>query len=439
MKCSRRSFLAGSMATGALLASPLGVWPRRAHAAQGTPKNLIIVFAEGGWDVTYGLDPRPQGGICDAPPGTIVEGPLTYIDAVGTDGALASYFEQHADVSAALRGVFVENQVAHPAMRRRILTGGESDFEPDMGAISAHVHGAELPAPYVVMGATAFTGPYAASTCRFGANNQLVSVLDPAAAYPAHPETLLGKPMALHDEADSAAIAAYLQARAERVEAQRGQFGSNQKRLADFVSSLDKRQAIRSMAGLVGEKGFSPSLADKLETARLLIAEGMSWAVTVDSGLWWDTHVNNNSIQANSYRVLFGALNSLVQSLKESPGRRSGSKMIDETVVVVISEMGRQAKLSLMGGLFNWDNAGKHHWSSTTALVIGAGVAANQTFGHTDEWLTGLPLNLETGEPDPAGEVVRAESLVASVLQLVGLDSQEWLPAIPRFAPIIAS
>ncbi|HRI07028.1 MAG TPA: hypothetical protein PKW35_04380, partial [Nannocystaceae bacterium] len=61
---SRRSFLAGA-ACGLVAASV----PRDSRAA-GDERFLLIVFAQGGWDVNYALDPK-RAPACDVPPGEI--------------------------------------------------------------------------------------------------------------------------------------------------------------------------------------------------------------------------------------------------------------------------------------------------------------------------------------------------------------------------------
>ena len=57
----RRNFLGGVAAGLGLLAVPRD---SRAEAAQ--QRFLLIVFAQGAWDVTYALDPKQAPG-CDVP------------------------------------------------------------------------------------------------------------------------------------------------------------------------------------------------------------------------------------------------------------------------------------------------------------------------------------------------------------------------------------
>ncbi|MBL8970385.1 MAG: twin-arginine translocation signal domain-containing protein, partial [Myxococcales bacterium] len=61
----RRNFLGGVAAGLGLLAVPRD---SRAEAAQ--QRFLLIVFAQGAWDVTYALDPKQAPG-CDVPAGKV--------------------------------------------------------------------------------------------------------------------------------------------------------------------------------------------------------------------------------------------------------------------------------------------------------------------------------------------------------------------------------
>jgi uncharacterized protein (DUF1501 family) len=95
---------------------------------------------------------------------------------------------------------------------------------------------------------------------------------------------------------------------------------------------------------------------------------------------------------------------------------------MDETVVVALSEMGRTP---LVNGA-----DGKDHWPVTSALVFGAGVAGQRVVGATDDFLLARNLHMGTGEPDPGGEALYPENLLAGLLELVGVDPSIEYPGI---------
>jgi uncharacterized protein (DUF1501 family) len=127
----------------------------------------------------------------------------------------------------------------------------------------------------------------------------------------------------------------------------------------------------------------------------------------------WDSHTSNNALQSPLYETLFRELDRLLTELSTWPGTQGGT-LLDETVVVVLSEMGRTPFLNGTGG--------KDHWPYTSAMVIGAGVAGGQAVGAYDDNLQGLAIDLQSGELDPDGVVPGCDVFGATLLALGGLD-----------------
>ena len=413
----RRDFLVGS---AALLAGTLV----QGAAPVARQRQLIVVLAAGGWDVTWALDPKQGLDTVDAPAGEVRRFGSSEILVDATRPSVASFFERYGALTAVVSGIQVRS-VAHPTCRRRILTGSAATDAPDVAAALAHALGRELPLPYLVLGDTAFTGPLAASSGRVGTTNQLQALLDPAADYPG------GSPGSrfVPNAADEDLIRRWLEARAERELATRAQRGANRSRVVDFVESLERGDALRTHSAAFGTRGITLGLEQQIAVAIDALRGDVAWSVLVDSRLGWDTHTNN-AAQGPLHEALFAALGSLVERLSTLEGRTSGSRMIDETVVLVLSEMSRTPRLNA--------TAGKDHWPFTSALVIGGGVAGGTTFGGTDDRLEGLPVNLATGAPAPAGRSLLPENLVAGVLELAGADPSIWLPGVEPLRAIHA-
>ena len=79
----------------------------------------------------------------------------------------------------------------------------------------------------------------------------------------------------------------------------------------------------------------------------------------------WDTHEDNDDDQSPLWEGLFDGLNELMTLLDATPGQTTPT-LAGETMVVVMSEMGRTPKLNPANG--------KDHWPYTSILMVGAGL-----------------------------------------------------------------
>ncbi len=417
---TRRNFLAtaGLTALGATL-------PRRARAGTPTAKNLIVVFASGGWDPTHVLDPKTDGTQVDLPPGSVqMYGNLPIFVDAGRPNVTA-FFDSYAPVSAVVNGIQI-NSIAHPECRERILTGTRSETSPDLAVIAAFELGWELPAPYLVLGTTAYSGDLASGIARVGARNQIVALLDPTAAaggpYPV--------PNYLPSTDDAAAIRAYVESRAERVRAGRASLGKNLSRLNDYLDSLGRGDLLVANRAGFGTTTSTLSLASQRALAVQMIEEQIAFSVMVDSGEGWDTH-STNSDQEQAHDDLYRELKLLADDLAGRPGKQAGNSMLDETVVLVASEMGRTPKLN--------STVGKDHWPVGSLLVFGGGVAGGKAYGGTTDGLEARTVDFATGDPDDGnGQALDYSNVVAGLIRLVGADPANFLPDVEVFDAFVA-
>lgn len=131
----------------------------------------------------------------------------------------------------------------------------------------------------------------------------------------------------------------------------------------------------------------------------------------------WDHHVAiwDHKAPTNHYMLcaeLDAALSSLMEDLSVMKSRHDASKtLLDETLVVVMSEFGRTP-----GALNNM--AGRDHYNRCfPALFAGAGVAAGRILGRTD---SGGEKCLETGWRHR--EQPRIENVMATMYSALGID-----------------
>lgn len=425
MNLTRRSFLVGGAA--ALGAAALLPSARQAQAdATRPPRNLIVILAYGGWDVTYALDPKPGLPGIDAPAGAVqMFGDLP----IFTDAArpnVTTFFQAYGSLCAVVNGIQVQS-IVHPDCTKRILTGTASDANPDLGAITAYELGRDLPAPYLVLGPTAYTGPLASIAARAGTLNQIRTLLDPTLAFP----NATGIPRFAPDADEEALIRQYVEARAAREQAIRGAHGYNKARFEDFRSSLTRGDVLKQFSGGFGDDfAVTLGLSDQIVLGLDAMQGGVCHSLYLEQAFaQWDTHTNNAS-QALLHEDFYASLKLLLDELTARPGKATGSKMIDETVVAVLSEMSRTPKLNAQ--------MGKDHWPVTSAMFFGAGVAGGRAYGKSGDELEAAPIDLATGAPDPAGKQLQYGNLAAGVLELVGVDPAAHLPNSEPFRAFMA-
>ncbi|MFP6685723.1 MAG: DUF1501 domain-containing protein [Polyangiaceae bacterium] len=417
---SRRRLLVSSLAGAGMLLPALSRRGRAGGRAVGKAKNLIVVYASGGWDTTYAVDPKPGRANVDAPDGSekmYGEYPI-FIDSARP--AIEKYFDAHADVTAIVNGINVAS-IAHMACRMRMFTGTRVEGAPDFAAITSNELGAELAIPYLVFGDAAFPGPFGVNVGRVGRNGQLRTLLEANLAYPLVPEA--GYERYFPGDAGEAAIRDYVLARTSRRRATEVS-EHNLARLDDFELSRSRGDALLPHADVLGEPGRILEIDEQLPLAIDAIQQQVSYAVMVSSrNNSWDSHANNGLRQSNLHDDLFESLDVLVKELRTRPGASAGSSMLDDTAVVVVSEMGRTPLLN--------GNGGKDHWPFTSAMVIGAGVAGGKLCGGTDDSMLGRNVDLETGQVSDAGVALYSESFLAGILELVGIASDEHLSGVP--------
>lgn len=401
---TRRNLLAGgATAVGAAL---LG--GRSARAAIGDPKNLLIVSAVGGWDTTYSIDPKPTNlPMIDAPDGTIEE--VNGIALLTDPGRpnIRGFFEDFGDITAVVNGVSTSS-ISHTSGYRKIMTGTSDFASPDMAAITAFEHGADLAAPYLVLGTVSFSGPYGSAVTRTGTLNQISTLVDPAQGFP------LATGEAANDRyvpgsIERNAIESHVRSRAEAFLERRGGLGRNAQRGRDYVDAIDRAALLKDVEEIQAVN-FTQSLDAQVDMAVDALDSGMSQAVQIELA-GFDTHTGNVG-QGPVQEQLFAELRRLI-------GRLDGRGLLENTVVVVLSELGRTPLLNA--------EAGKDHWPVTSAMVIGTEVAGGQTIGATNDSFDGRNVDLDTGALGGDGVPLRHSNLAAGVLELVGVDPAMYL------------
>ncbi len=418
---NRRNLLQYAGAAGALALLP---HTRRAVAApSAAPRRLIVVLAQGGWDTTWALDPKVASATTDVPVGASqLFGNLdVFTDASRPN--VTSYFTRYAPVSAIVRGISVAS-VSHQECVKRMATGTRNETNPDLAAIVAHDRGNELPLPYLILGDTAFAGPYAVSAGRVGATNQIIALLDPAQAYATNGRT----PIAT-TTAEDALLARYADATVRRLHATRGATGYNRKRVDDFSEAIGRGKRLQAVRAGFGARGRTLTLDSQVDLALDALEQDISQTVMTSTRLAWDTHTAITD-QAGFHETTFAGLTRLLDGLTTRTGRAAGTKMIDDTTVLCISEFSRTPKLNSTGG--------KDHWPVTSAMVIGAGVRGGRAYGASSNAMEALSVDFATGKPSATGRVLASNQFAAGVLTACGVTAVDHLGPTEVFDAFVA-
>jgi uncharacterized protein (DUF1501 family) len=185
-----------------------------------------------------------------------------------------------------------------------------------------------------------------------------------------------------------------------------------------YDDALVRVERLKQDASLVAFAGAGPT--EQAITAASMLQHGVARCLTIVAP-GFDTHGNIED-QAGLSEILFDMLHILLTSLDTTPGRHGGT-LADETIIAVVSEMGRAPYINGAGG--------KDHWPYTGAMLIGPGVQGGTRVGAYDTYLNGRPVDLARGTLDDAGVVLTPEHLGATLLTLCGVDPSAWVDVPP--------
>jgi hypothetical protein len=171
----------------------------------------------------------------------------------------------------------------------------------------------------------------------------------------------------------------------------------------DATKAFDLSQEPIKVRESYGQTSFGKSLL----LGRRLIEAGtpyvqVNWSLGVDSvdegtNTGWDTHYNAFGLMVDYHGpVLDWALSALLDDLHQR-------RLLDDTLVVVMGEMGRTPKINA--------NGGRDHWPNCSTLWAGGGVKGGRVIGATDA-IGGQPIT----------KPIDAAMVGATILNTAGID-----------------
>jgi uncharacterized protein (DUF1501 family) len=401
---SRRHFL-GSAGLAAL---GLGLPIRQALAAAGE-KKLIFLYNYGGWD------PTRVFATCFDSPGVDMEedaewvtmGDLSYVSHPNRPG-VDEFFAGWGQRCQIINGVLVPS-IAHENCMKLSMTGTSADGASDWPAMLAGSSDQERSLPHLVIAGPSFPGELGEVVTRTGSSGQLAALLSgeildwsdtPTGGPGVHAERLM-------DDYLDRRLAALVDGSADErklvlMEASRAAHG--------------RAMELKDLDGVISWSSGT-SLGSQVDLAVDILSRGLSRCLTMNSGYGWDTHSQNDYSQDSNFSSLFNEIVNLMQLLDMTPGEGGGS-LADETIVVVLSEMGRTPQLN--------SSDGKDHWPYTSVLLIGSEFSG-RVIGGFDDYYYGLLVDPDTGEPTDKGLDISAASLGATLLDMLNVDPGEHL------------
>ncbi len=402
---SRRKFLKGALAGAAGLGLSR-LLPLRAQAGKNEgARKLVIALAYGGWDPMYALNPKPDSPEVNRIPGDVRMMGNIPIWAHSSRPNVTRFFEQWGSLSAVINGIAVES-LAHEPCADVVLTGAIGGRRPDIGALLANHLGAERALPYLALGAQAKTNGFEALTGSLGESNQIMALSNPDFAWPAPGGVFADRGLAM-DNTERDAVRTYLRESAQEFGAEASHSPRSARLAADYAQSLDRANRLQNAAatgGLLSDSALFDETNSRWPHVAAALSDGLSQVALVQPYMFWDTHTAH-STQGGLFNQFFGGLDQLMSELQ-------ARGILDETIVLVLSEMGRTPRHNSTGG--------KDHWPWTSAMLIGAPVRGNQTFGVTDQWLRPMPIDGETCL------TIHAENILSTTAALMGISEQSW-------------
>jgi uncharacterized protein (DUF1501 family) len=401
---NRRRFLATTAGSAALVGTGL---PRAAFASpSGRDLNFVFVFNTGGWDPTRvfatAFDNAAVDLEFDSQRGTA--GNISFVDHAARPSVRA-FLDAYHERTLVLNGLMVRS-IAHDMCRIISMTGGTSGFSPDWPAALAAARGTDFVLPHLVLGGPSYPGDLGSAVARTGGGGQLGALLSGTiSAWSDTPVREMSSP-------ESDVIDRYV---LSRTRAYANAAHSAEKRaLAERLDRAATDAVELKQYRHVMDFTTSEDLEQQAMVAVEALANGTSRCVTMEYGDGsWDSHVDNDATQSVMWETLFGGLAQLLALLCAEPGRVAVT-LADETVVVVLSEMGRTPKL-------NGKN-GKDHWPFTSVMLVGPNITGDRVVGGFDDVYYGRDIDLGSGELTDEGNLLSSEVLGATLLALGDVD-----------------
>jgi uncharacterized protein (DUF1501 family) len=384
-------------------------------AGSTSRRRFLFVHAEGGWDPLCVFAPMFDASAIDmeADAAPLSVGGFSLVDSPARP-AVPAFFERWGERTLLVNGLSTRS-VNHETCACVALTGSTSDAGTDWATLLAASALDDHYLPHVVFNGPSFPGAYTIA----------VSHAD-GLVQPAVDGTLLEQldvPLSPPSESASGRVADLLERRAAKLAAARPDVAL----LGGYEQALGRSHRLVENKDLI-ELGYAATLRERADNAIRLLADDVARCASISTYFLWDTHTTNAD-QSPLFEQLFGDLDYLLDALATTTDA-SGATLADDTVVVVLSEMGRTPAYN--------GTVGRDHWPYTSALVIGPGVTGGRTIGGYTDLYAGIGVDPASGDPDPARAGIDAKSFGATLLALGDVDPAQYLGSADVITGVLA-
>lgn len=365
-----------------------------------------MVLLSGGHDTLYTTDPKTAADV-----DSMVALPGNNQQTVGGELRLGTSFAPLARWSSrlsAINGVQVQTANHDTGQKQFVhLKTNISDSMPSvLDVIASRRDGQPLGVAYLNVSARSMHTPaYFGTADAFYFGD--VDIFEQAAS--ATPDELMTLAHVLRDKAIAVSRSA-----SGWIEGK--QTATYMREVADFFERVAKVPALQ--AEQRSADYVTQAMSENLERALWLIEHDLACGVVVDIGLMgWDTHIRNDPKQSEMNGNFAGFFDEFLGELDRR--RNAHGKLLDQTVTIVGSELGRFPRQN--------DMLGKDHLPQTSFLIGGPGLVAGKTFGATGRRMEGLPISYRDGrQVAAAGRVPLLDDMGATMLRLAGLDPERY-------------
>lgn len=419
---SRRAVLKATATLTA--ASTVDLLPTRAHAKTllKPERKFICFFAGGGWSHNEVFDPvQVRGGNAGPPDMNEYLGQVGNIAYNANDidmPDVTRYLQRWGARTAFINGVD-NHTVGHDTGQQYALTGTSASGYSEWPAVFAGMSTNGYPLPEMVFGGPTFTGSYSSSTVRAGGGTLLDLIDGSIVGSSDEPAPQLATPSEhITDAFVYDRVSKFANTRAS---------GLGKVRAESLLQNMDRAMEIHGREFEAGIDDLGATTADQAIRAAELFRLGLARTAMISIPGGWDSHGGDQNA-GPQFNDWFIVLDELMEHLYNSPGLHT-DRLIDEVVVVGMSDFGRTP-------LLNGSN-GRDHWSFGSVFVAGSGIRGGQSYGATDDDGVGLPVDFDSGLESGSGDYLGCESVNMALAKLAGINPDAVLPGVPSFDAIL--
>jgi hypothetical protein len=172
-----------------------------------------------------------------------------------------------------------------------------------------------------------------------------------------------------------------------------------------------------------GDSGttWDPQFELALRLLKANVCTSVAVGVQAPAAQSWDNgHSLGHAVQFVQVRAILEVIGRLLGEMKATPGQTAGKSLLDETLVVVLSDFAR----TFPGG---GAHSSSDHWASHSVIFAGGGINTNRMLGSYDVQdpkaigYYGLPLTIQEAA-GPVTRVARASDIVTTALAVMGIS-----------------